>query len=94
MAEQRVAFEVALGAELRSLREKRGRTRDQAVADLLHVTGTKIGVGSLLAYEHGLRQMTVARLQELATMYGVDASTVLAAAVDRTLRCPTCGRES
>lgn len=90
------AFDRALGEELRAIRDRIPWTRDKAVDELRRVTGAVIGDRTLLTYEHGIRQLTVARLVELATAYGVPASTVLADALDRMEtppdpRCPTCG---
>lgn len=88
-------FDVALGEELRAIRERLGLTRDKAVAKLERTGGTSIGDRTLLTYEHGIRQMTVARLHELAATYGVPSPIILSDAIGRMGEdscCPTCGR--
>lgn len=90
------SFDIALGDELRAVRERHGLTREQAVARIEKVTGAVIGDRTLLTYEHGIRHLTVARLVELATAYGVPVTLILADALRRmsaATACPTCGRE-
>jgi transcriptional regulator with XRE-family HTH domain len=69
----------ALGDELRRTREAKGWSRAQFVVRL----PSKIGDRTLLAYEHGLRQLTVLRLLELSQGLGVPASAVLDQALQR-----------
>jgi transcriptional regulator with XRE-family HTH domain len=69
----------ALGDELRRTREARGWSRAQFVARL----PSGIGDRTLLAYEHGLRQLTVLRLIELSEGLEVGASIVLGQALQR-----------
>jgi transcriptional regulator with XRE-family HTH domain len=57
----------AIGTELRRIRESRDLSRVQFVARF----PSGIGERTLLAYEHGLRELTVLRLLELC--YGLDA---------------------
>ncbi len=63
----------AIGDELRRSRERGGWSRTQFVARL----PSRIGDRTLLAYEHGLRQLTVLRLLELCQGAGEDAPDVL-----------------
>jgi transcriptional regulator with XRE-family HTH domain len=69
----------ALGEELRRVREARGWSRARFVKGL----PSEIGDRTLLAYEHGSRQMTVLRLLEIAEGLGVPASAILAQAMQR-----------
>ena len=69
----------ALGEELRRAREARGWSRAQFVKGL----PSQIGDRTLLAYEHGLRQITVLRLLELSQGLGVPASVILVQAMQR-----------
>ena len=69
----------ALGEELRRAREARGWSRALFVKRL----PSKIGDRTLLAYEHGLRQLTVLRLLELSQGLGVPASVIVAQALQR-----------
>lgn len=69
----------AIGEELRRARETKGLSRAQFVKLL----PSGIGDRTLLAYEHGLRQLTVLRLIELAEGLGVPASVILAQALER-----------
>ena len=73
------AIAVALGGELRRAREVMGLSRAQFVALL----PSGIGERTLLAYEHGLRQVTVARLAELCDVLGVTPSTLLTEALQK-----------
>jgi transcriptional regulator with XRE-family HTH domain len=68
----------ALGKEIRCAREAGGWSRAQFVARL----PSGIGDRTLVAYEHGARQLTVARLVELCRTFGVPAPTIL----DQALR--------
>jgi transcriptional regulator with XRE-family HTH domain len=69
----------ALGDELRLHREARGWSRAQFVRKL----PSQIGDRTLLAYEHGLRQLTILRLIELSDGLGVPASVILGQALQR-----------
>ncbi|MFI7675154.1 helix-turn-helix domain-containing protein [Actinophytocola sp. NPDC049390] len=69
----------ALGDELRRVREAKGWSRTQFVTRL----PSKIGDRTLLAYEHGLRVLTVLRLLELCQGLGVPAPTLLTHALQR-----------
>jgi transcriptional regulator with XRE-family HTH domain len=73
------AIAKALGVELRRARERTGLSRAQMVARL----PSGIGDRTLLAYEHGLRQLTIVRLVELTEGLGVGATTVLGQALQR-----------
>jgi transcriptional regulator with XRE-family HTH domain len=69
----------ALGDELRRAREAGGWSRAQFVARL----PSGIGDRTLLAYEHGLRHLTVIRLLELSEALGVYPQDVLGKALQR-----------
>jgi transcriptional regulator with XRE-family HTH domain len=69
----------AIGAELRLEREKLEWSRAQMVKRL----PSGIGDRTLLAYEHGLRQLTVIRLLELTHSLDVGAPYVLERALQR-----------
>lgn len=69
----------ALGEELRRAREAQGVSRAQFVKGL----PSQIGDRTMLAYEHGLRQITVLRLLELSQGLGVPASVILVQAMQR-----------
>jgi transcriptional regulator with XRE-family HTH domain len=69
----------ALGEELRRTREARGWSRAQFCRRL----PSKIGDRTVLAYEHGLRQLTMLRLIELCEALEVDTSTVVALGLQR-----------
>lgn len=95
MGDQPSAFDKALGDELRAIRERLDLTRLQAVALMLQRTGVEIGDRTLLTYEHGIRNVTVARLVELSETYGVPVTLILTDTLRRLERdtsCPTCGR--
>ena len=62
------AFARAVGEELRRTREARGWSRAQFVKLL----PSGVGERTLLAYEHGLRQLTVPRLNEISQVLEVD----------------------
>lgn len=68
-----------LGEELRRAREKLGWSR----AHMVTLLPSEIGERTLLAYEKGLRQLTVARLTELCEVLGLTASSVVALAIQR-----------
>ena len=68
-----------LGRELREAREARGLSRAQLVALL----PSGIGDRTVLSYEHGTRQPTVARFLELCHAIEVDAVAVLGRALQR-----------
>lgn len=69
----------ALGEELRQAREAKGWSRARFV-DLLP---SGIGERTVLAYEHGLRTLTVLRLMELCDVLDVTASTLLSRALQK-----------
>jgi transcriptional regulator with XRE-family HTH domain len=69
----------ALGDELRRAREARGWSRALFVKRL----PSRIGDRTLLAYEHGSRQLTMLRLLELAQGLEVPASVIVAQALQR-----------
>lgn len=69
----------ALGDELRRAREAEGCSRAEFVTRL----PSGIGDRTLLAYEHGLRMLTVLRLLELCNALGVAAPTLLSLALQR-----------
>jgi transcriptional regulator with XRE-family HTH domain len=69
----------ALGEELRRSREGQGWSRAQFVMRL----PSRIGDRTLLAYEHGLRQLTVLRLLELSQGLGVPATVIVGQAMQR-----------
>lgn len=69
----------AIGEELRRARETKGMSRAQFVKLL----PSGISDRTLLAYEHGLRQMSVLRLIELSEGLRIPASAVLAQALER-----------
>ena len=68
-----------VGEELRHIREERGWSRAMFVKRL----PSGIGDRTLLAYEHGLRQLTVVRLVELSEGLEVGAPIVLGQALQR-----------
>lgn len=68
-----------VGEELRHRREAQGESRAQFVKRL----PSGIGDRTLLAYEHGLRQLTVIRLVELSEGLGVGAPIVLGMGLQR-----------
>lgn len=72
-------FARVLGQELRTARETRGLTRLELVAQL----PSGIGDRALLTYEHGIRQLTVARFVEICRALGVAASEVLDRALEK-----------
>lgn len=69
----------AVGEELRLARQERGWSRGQLVARL----PSGIGERTLLSYEHGTRQLTVARMLEICRALGMSAAEVLAYALQR-----------
>lgn len=69
----------AIGEELRRARETIGWSRTEFVARL----PSGIGDRTLLAYEHGLRQLTVTRLVELCHALGVGAPSLLGQALQK-----------
>jgi transcriptional regulator with XRE-family HTH domain len=72
----------ALGDELRWAREARGWSRAFFVKRL----PSQIGDRTLLAYEHGLRQLTVLRLLELPQGLEMPAPVIVAQALQRARR--------
>lgn len=73
------AITEAVGEELRRVREARGWSR----ADFVKRLPSGIGDRTLLAYEHGLRHLTLSRLFELAQGLEVDVIAVLRRGVQR-----------
>lgn len=73
------AITKAVGEELRRVREARGWSRAQFVKRL----PSGIGDRTLLAYEHGLRQLNLSRLTELTVSLNVDPATVVARGLQR-----------
>lgn len=69
----------AVGEEMRRVREARGWSRAQFVKRL----PSGIGDRTLLAYEHGLRQLTLARLMELTEGLEVDPAEVVTRGLQR-----------
>jgi transcriptional regulator with XRE-family HTH domain len=69
----------AVGAELRRQRKARGWSREELVALL----PSGISERTLVAYEHGARQLTMLRLAELSWALEVDAVTVFARGLQR-----------
>jgi transcriptional regulator with XRE-family HTH domain len=72
-------FARAVGEELRRVREARGLTR----LELVEQTPSQIGDRTLLAYEHGVRQMSAFRLVELCQVLKCEAPTVLTRGLQR-----------
>jgi hypothetical protein len=83
-----------LGLELTDVREKRDLSRTEAVAEFATVTCDSIGDRTLLAYEHGIRDVSVRRLLQLCATYGASPVLVLRSAIHRanTDCCRECGR--
>ena len=73
------AIAVALGAELRRAREAKGLSR----AQFIRLLPSGIGERTLLAYEHGLRQLTIVRFAELCDALGATPSVLLTEALQR-----------
>jgi len=73
------AISRAIGEELRRAREEEGWSRAQFVTRL----PSGIGERTLLAYEHGIRVLTVLRLLELCGALGVVATVLLTTALQR-----------
>src|SRR4051812_34316958 len=73
------AITEAVGEELRRVREARGWSR----ADFVKRLPSGIGDRTLLAYEHGLRHLTLSRLFELSQGLEVDAVVVMRRGVQR-----------
>jgi transcriptional regulator with XRE-family HTH domain len=69
----------AVGEELRRTREARGWSR----AHFVELLPSGIGERTLLAYEHGLRQLTLLRLAELSWTLNIDPSTVFTRGLQR-----------
>lgn len=74
------ALAKALGDELRRAREAKGLSRAQFVAML----PSGIGERTLLAYEHGLRQLTVVRFAELCDALDINAPGSFTHAMQRS----------
>lgn len=68
-----------VGEEVRRRREARGWSR----AHFVEMLPSGIGERTLMAYEHGLRQLTLVRLAELSWALGVDPSAVFARGLQR-----------
>jgi len=77
------AIAKALGEELRYAREAHSWSRAHFVGHL----PSGIGERTLLAYEHGLRQVTVARLVELCEVLGTTAPGMLTLALQKAGLC-------
>jgi transcriptional regulator with XRE-family HTH domain len=77
------AITKAVGAELRRAREARGWSRAQFV----RLLPSGVGERTLLAYEHGLRQLTVPRLNEISQVLEIDAPTVMARGLAQARIC-------
>lgn len=73
------AISRAIGDELRRTREAQGWSR----ARFVELLPFRLGDRTLLAYEHGLRQITALRLIELCQGLGTDAPSLLARALQR-----------
>jgi transcriptional regulator with XRE-family HTH domain len=73
------AVSVAVGEELRQAREARGWSRAQFIARL----PSGVGERTLLAYEHGLRHLTILRLLELCYALEITAPTMLNQALQK-----------
>jgi transcriptional regulator with XRE-family HTH domain len=69
----------ALGMELRQAREAHEWSR----AEFVKLLPSGIGDRTLLAYEHGLRQLTIIRLLELSEALDVPAADILSQALQR-----------
>jgi transcriptional regulator with XRE-family HTH domain len=69
----------AVGEELRRTREARGWSR----AHFVELLPSRIGERTVLAYEHGMRQLTLLRLAELSWALEVDPSTVFTRGLQR-----------
>jgi transcriptional regulator with XRE-family HTH domain len=67
------AATVALGRRLRDLRQSLGLT----LFDVQQQTNNSFKTSALGAYERGERQLTIARLAELAQVYGASAAELL-----------------
>lgn len=72
-------FARAVGEEVRRVREARGWTRLELVEQL----PSQIGERTLLAYEHGVRQISTFRLVELCQALECEAPTLLARGLQR-----------
>lgn len=87
----------ALGERLAAARQQLYLTQQRAVDLYLERTGKQLGVRALYSYELGQRIPPMEKLLELADVYGVPASVLLAEAERKAGRdpaCPTCGRDS
>jgi transcriptional regulator with XRE-family HTH domain len=73
------AVACALGAEIQTARDALGLSR----AKFVRLLPSGIGDRTLLAYEHGLRWLTVIRLLELCDALGTSAPELLARALRR-----------
>lgn len=71
----------ALGAQLRQERERREWSRAQFVTHL----PSGVGERTLLAYEHGLRKLTVLRLLELCYFLETEPTEFLGLALQRAM---------
>jgi transcriptional regulator with XRE-family HTH domain len=74
------AFAKAVGEQLQRAREAHGWSRLHMVQRM----PSGIGERTLLAYEHGLRQLTLIRLAELAHILEIDAPAVYARGLQQT----------
>ena len=83
-----------LGHELRVKRAGLDLSRHRAVAQFARVAGEEISDRTLLAYENGIRDLSVRRLLQLCATYEASPVLVLAAAIHRANNecCRECGR--
>ncbi len=75
----RTAVGRAVGEELRSVREARGVSRVEFVQRL----PSGVGHRTLLSYEHGVRQLTLGRLVELAQALDIDPGVLVTRGLQR-----------
>ena len=71
----------ALGDEMRREREERGWSR----AHFCALLPSGIGERTLLSYEHGVRELSVPRFLELCAALGVEPTSLLGVALQRTM---------
>jgi transcriptional regulator with XRE-family HTH domain len=69
----------ALGAELRRVREE----RDMSRAQLVELLPSGIGERTVLAYEHGAREMSVTRLLELCATLEAEPTSLVRMTLQR-----------
>lgn len=85
---------LALGQELMLKRTALDLSRTRAVAHFESTCGVQVGERTLLAYEKGLRDLTVRRVLQLCAAYDASPVSVLAQAIHRANAdcCKECGR--